>query len=336
MDDRKELSDRQVFELIDMFSELKVQSLIFIGGEPTLKSGLSTYVAAAKSKGIREVTVVTNGRLLSNPRFVDQLRGSGLDIFSVSIHSINKEIHDTISGVPSWSQTYEGILNILEAGGRCSVNIVAGKENYSTVTASAKHFVSLGVEAVVVTCALTSYDKSVDEFDDEFSLDPKDFAILIEELSETDPRIQIMHELPLCLIPRNTLVKLLQNGKLGFGCHVGTGQGMCVNNDGHLVACNTMNFLDLGNLFGEDNHLVRNTGDILKHWSVIQEDLRLEIDVYRSEHCKKCAFWPQCKAGCPVVWGTREPSDYINSTLSNLSLERLGLTTKVAREGGDM
>jgi len=318
-----ELDDKQVFQLIDMFSSLGVMSLIFIGGEPTLKSGLSKFVEAAKAAGIPEVTVVTNGRILSDMVKVEELSAAGLDVFSISIHSMERVIHDAISGVPSWDQTNLAIENVIATGARCSVNIVAGNGNINTVLESAKHYAAVGAEAVVVTCALTYYDKTNEEFSDEYSLDPRAFGQLVVDLQETDAHVQIMHELPLCLIPKETLVHLIQSGKLGFGCHVGTGQGMCVNNDGHLVACNTMNFLDLGDLFGNEQ-LVDNPEAVRVHWEEVQRDLRGEIDVYRAKECETCALWSQCKAGCPVIWGTREPADFINASLSSLNLEDLG------------
>jgi radical SAM protein with 4Fe4S-binding SPASM domain len=328
-----ELSDAQVHRLIQMFSELNVVSLVFIGGEPTLKKSLPQYVSAAKKAGITEVTVVTNGRLLSDISRVEALNRAGLDVFSVSIHSMERDVHDEISGVPSWNQTYRAIENVVRTGARCSVNLVAGKANYRTILDSAKHFADMGVEAVVVTCALTYYDKTREEFSDEYSLDPHEFAQLVVDLEETDARVQIMHELPLCLIPKETLAYLIRNGKLGFGCHVGSGHGMCVNNDGHLVACNTMNFLDLGDLFGNEQ-LVDDVGALKKHWEKVQTDLRTEIDVYRAEECRTCVLWPQCKAGCPVVWGTRDPDAYINSSLSSFSPEDLGLYSKTTSKGG--
>jgi molybdenum cofactor biosynthesis enzyme MoaA len=93
-------------QLVDFFYELDILSCIFIGGEPTLYKGLPELVRLAKDRGIEEVTVVSNGRRLSSSTYVQELCSAGVDLFSVTIHSIVPALHNAIAGVNAWQQTY--------------------------------------------------------------------------------------------------------------------------------------------------------------------------------------------------------------------------------------
>ena len=91
----KSMSFGMAEKSVRFFSDLKIEDCIFIGGEPTLHPDLISLVSIAKQGAIKNVTIVTNGIKLSERRYAGDLAESGVDRFSISIHSSEKQMgHD--------------------------------------------------------------------------------------------------------------------------------------------------------------------------------------------------------------------------------------------------
>ncbi|PIS41857.1 MAG: hypothetical protein COT25_00820, partial [Candidatus Kerfeldbacteria bacterium CG08_land_8_20_14_0_20_42_7] len=123
-------------QVVDFFGKLGIYSCIFIGGEPTLYPGLPKLIRQAKICGIPEITVVSNGRKYKHRDYVRMLAAEGLDHFSISIHSSDRESHNSICGTSSWDDTIQGIQNVVAEGYRCTLNLIAGRRNYDSVLES--------------------------------------------------------------------------------------------------------------------------------------------------------------------------------------------------------
>ena len=60
-------------------------------GEPTLHAGLINIIRYAKSKGIKEISFLTNGYKLKLDYFI-KLAQAGIDLITVSIDGMAKRI----------------------------------------------------------------------------------------------------------------------------------------------------------------------------------------------------------------------------------------------------
>lgn len=307
-------------QLVDLFIGLNVCSCVFIGGEPTLYAGLPDLVKRAKIGHIKETTIVTNGRLLKDKKMVTEFVESGLDVFSISIHSAFPEIHDAISRRKSWKETVAGIKNVVKSGKLCSLNVVAGKQNIGSIKESLPIFIDWGAQRIIVSCAIPCLTEN--GINGENALDPRRFAELIEDLVEMPPQVVILHELPLCLIPAPIFLKLIKEKRLGYGCHIGIGKGLCVDVNGGVMPCNSFPDCSVTNLF-RNGKLLYSPEDFLNFWrtSTAATSLRQKANVKRSATCNDCKLWELCNCGCPLNWGFFEPDDYINSGLRGVSLE---------------
>lgn len=305
-------------QLVDFFEQLGVNSCIFIGGEPTLYRDLASLVARAKAAGIKDVTVVSNGRRFSKSEFTQPFIEAGLDVFSISIHSADPAVHDAIAGVPCWQETMDGIRTVVRLGGRCSLNVVAGPGNVDNIADSLPALLDTGASEIIISCAIPRING--DRIDGEYSLNPYRFAELAAAVLDAPPSVKILHELPLCILPPETFERLARADRLGYGCHIGTGRGLAVDVDGKVIPCNSFPHLGLVDLF-EDGKLRYNRDEFLAVWSE-QEDvleLRREANVMRSPHCQECKLWRFCSCGCPLTWGHYSPEDYINPGLVQIS-----------------
>jgi len=89
----KELSDKEVLELMEEIKDIKPFNLCFSGGEPLLRKKLLLSCAKQLSnKGIR-VSLVTNGYFLDE-RTVKELKDSGVSDIEVSIDGATPETHE--------------------------------------------------------------------------------------------------------------------------------------------------------------------------------------------------------------------------------------------------
>jgi len=307
-------------QTVDFFADLGIFSVIFIGGEPTLYPELNKLVEQAKKRQIPEVTVVSNGRLFKKPELVNRLVEAGLDVFSISIHGANREIHDRISGVASWDESIEGIKNVVAAGQNCSVNIVAGPQNYESIPDSIPQILNLGVAQIIVSCSIPFFAMGKIEGDN--ALDPKVFARLVEKIADAPRNVVILHELPLCLIPRQIFLRLIEENRLGYGCHIGEGKGLSIDVDGTVTPCNSIPNHPIMELF-DDSRLLYTPEVFMEVWSNDEEitAIREQANVYRSEICQRCDLWKMCTCGCPLAWGHFDPADYITEELLGIKAE---------------
>jgi len=307
-------------QLVDFFIALDIYSCIFIGGEPTLYKKLTDLVSQAKKGGIKELTVVSNGRKYSKKEYVQDLIAAGLNNFSISIHSGFQYIHDLISRVPAWEQTIGGIKNVVSLGHFCSLNVVVGPGNVTSTIDSLKILLDLGVDKIIVSAVIPCVGEN--GITGEYALDPQDFGELATQIADLDERVVVLHELPLCLIPREPFVRLVEQNRLGFGCHVGLGRGLSVDVDGKVIPCNSFAHHPMIDLF-QDGKL-RFSPDEFRHvWATDEtvKSVRDAVNVYRSEICKECDLWSLCNCGCPMTWGAFNPEDYINDGLLDIKAE---------------
>lgn len=328
----RHMSIRMAKNAIDFYVELGIISLIFIGGEPTLYPYLANLAGYARQKGVPEITVVTNGRRMSDTKYTTTLAAAGIDTFSMTIHSTRSDLHDLISGCSAAHQAFAGIRNVVQTGKRCSINLVVSKDNFDDVPHSIPVFLNeWGVTNVTVSCANPAV--TGETVDGSESLHPHRFAELIVKLADFSKEVEILHELPICIIPEGTLVKLLKEGRLGFGCHIGLGNGIILDVDGDILPCNSFSGHKMLKLFDGPQALYT-ANDFLRIWSSSPpfKELRANANVYRSEKCKQCGIWAICNGGCPIVFGHYEPDEIILGSSKSMTLERI---QRLSRGGDD-
>ena len=319
-----EMSEKMAVSLVELYGALKVSSLIFIGGEPTLYKYLTSLVELGRIVDIPMVTVVTNGRRLADMSYTFDLAGAGLDIFSISIHSANEAVHDPITKrFGSWREVVKGIGNAVQAGKKVSLNIIAGPQNIESLPDSMPFFLDKGIDEIILSSAIPCITST--GINGENSLEPMRFVGLIEDVKDMSSKIKILHELPLCIIPKETVMELSKTGRLGFGCHIGIGYGLAVDATGCAIPCNSFHSHPLLSLFDERDNLQYTAEGFLQVWMEKMDikEFRDAVNVYRSDHCKECGIWELCNCGCPVGWGHYNPEDYINANLADLTTNDL-------------
>ncbi len=138
-------------EIISLLFEKKQKGydyVEFTGGEPTLRKDLVKLVKSAKLYGYKTISMMTNGRMLSNKNYAKEIVDAGINLIVVSIHGHNFKVHQELTrGFNGFNQTMDGIKNLHELdfyniGANCVVN----KLNYQYVIEIAKLFRDLRIK----------------------------------------------------------------------------------------------------------------------------------------------------------------------------------------------
>ncbi|MBI2392096.1 MAG: radical SAM protein [Deltaproteobacteria bacterium] len=89
------------------------EEVCFTSGEPTTRPELPEFAAWARELGYARVSVMTNGRRLSQLAYAAHLTKHGMNRFYVSIHGHEKKLHEGLTRTPdSFEQTVAGLDSI--------------------------------------------------------------------------------------------------------------------------------------------------------------------------------------------------------------------------------
>ena len=121
-------------------------SVVFTGGEVTLREDLPDVVRAARAMGYQHVQVQTNGRRLSYTPYLKELMAAGVTEFAPALHGRDAQTHDAlVRAKGAFQQTVRGIRNAREAGARVVLNSVVLKQNFRQLPAMTQLFAMLKV-----------------------------------------------------------------------------------------------------------------------------------------------------------------------------------------------
>jgi pyruvate-formate lyase-activating enzyme/SAM-dependent methyltransferase len=143
--DRKQLPGLTTEEAqarIEQARDIGAQSVLFSGGEPTLRRDLPELATTCRQLGMR-FGLITNGRMLGYPPLVRRLLDSGLEYAYLSLHGPT-EIHDRLVRVPgAFSQTLAGARLLAGRGLHVTLAAVVVEDNLDSLPALADIAASL-------------------------------------------------------------------------------------------------------------------------------------------------------------------------------------------------
>ncbi|MEM2998567.1 MAG: GTP 3',8-cyclase MoaA [Thermoproteota archaeon] len=105
----------EVKRIVQISCELGVENVKITGGEPLLRRDLEEIVSGLKGlKALREISMVSNGRLLSAERS-ERLKKAGLSRVNINLPSLNPDTYLKMTG-GSLEDALNGVRNAVEAG----------------------------------------------------------------------------------------------------------------------------------------------------------------------------------------------------------------------------
>jgi radical SAM protein with 4Fe4S-binding SPASM domain len=287
-----EMSTEEWKQVIDRLHEIGVFIVTFTGGEPTLREDLPELLTYAQQKGV--VTgLVTNGRKLSDKRYVDKLERAGLDFVQVTLESHKAQIHDQMTGAKgSWKETVAGITNVVLSKIYVTTNTTLSKYNAPYFLDSIDFIKELGVDGF--GCNSLIYSGKANEISEEFALPLEALNLLMPKIRDKANQVGLKF---LWYTP--TQYCRFDPVKLGLGVKSCTAANinMCVAPNGDVYPCQSY-FESLGKILKDDWQKIWN--------SPLAEKIRNRE--YVEPKCKDCPQLQICGGGCPLEL---EKKDYV-------------------------
>jgi cyclic pyranopterin phosphate synthase len=101
------LSWKELERLAGVFHELGIRKVRMTGGEPLVRSGAEEFVKFLSGVGFADLSMTTNGHLLSDR--CEKLIAAGLHRINISLDSLNKERFERITRTKSFESVMKGI-----------------------------------------------------------------------------------------------------------------------------------------------------------------------------------------------------------------------------------
>ena len=147
---KKQQGNRTTQEIKSYLKEAKksgCDSIVFTGGEPTIRDDIVELVSFAYSLGFERIQLQTNARMLSSLSLCKELINAGANEFSPALHGHIPELHDYLTRAKgSYAQTVQAIRNLKQLNQCVITNTVVVKPNYRYLPELAQLFVSLRVD----------------------------------------------------------------------------------------------------------------------------------------------------------------------------------------------
>ena len=100
-------------KVLDEGSLKGLQSVVFTGGEPTLHPGFINFIAYAASKKFPDISVITNGSLLSD-KIIYGILDHDVSRINISFDSISQSTYKKVRGVDDYAKVIRNIDRLIE------------------------------------------------------------------------------------------------------------------------------------------------------------------------------------------------------------------------------
>ena len=270
-------------KILDRLWDLRIPHVVFTGGEPTIREDLPELIKHAENNG--QITGLnTNGRKLSDPRYMEALVEAGLDHVQVTFESHVPEIHDLmVCHKGAFTETVEGIRNALNTRLFVMTNTTMLTHNKHTIPQTIEYLANLGVPTVGLNALIYSgRGKTVGTGLKETEL---------HELLESAQKITFTNNQKLIWYTPTQYCNF-DPVQAGFGIKGCTAAlyNMCLEPDGGVLPCQSY-YQPLGNILNDSWDTIWN--------HELSTSLR-ERNIL-PEKCSGCLIRNECGGGCPLI-----------------------------------
>jgi len=257
--------DRSTEEIIKDLAKGKKKGyskVEFTGGEPTIRPDILYLIKTAKDLGYENITVSTNGAMLSYRDFCRKIIKNGLNSVAFTLNAHNSQLGDAICRTPeAFNRTVQGIKNVLEYPSvEVSVNTVVFQLNYKYLQQIGEFIHDLGVRCWHILDLIP--DGYAEKFYKILAVNPSNLSNRFSNLDEVIKKFNlvIFFDFPLCLFP----LQIFKNPRVNF-----------------ITAESKM-------------ETIKQTGYNPKRFKKSTDNSYNDIHKQRIEICKKCKFYKSC------------------------------------------
>ncbi len=268
-------------KVLDILWKLGIFHVAFTGGEATMRDDLSELVGTAEDLGMVS-GLLTNGRRLSDKKYIKRLIDEGIDYFQITLESSDKKIHNKMVGADAFDETVSGIRNAAMSPIHTITNTTITKLNVKTLSDTVDFVASLGVDAfamngIIYTGRAKSGETAISEDELKSVLE-----VVTEAAARNDLRFIWYTPTQYCRFNPMELdigIKQCTAGKFN----------MCIEPNGDVLPCQSY-FEPLGNILKDDWEKIWN------HPLLISMRNR----EFLMDKCTDCDLLGVCGGGCPL------------------------------------
>ncbi|MHC1604965.1 MAG: radical SAM protein [Candidatus Methanofastidiosia archaeon] len=171
--ERSELDTAQWKSVIDTIDAIDVGSMVFTGGEPTLRSDLVDYNHDLVTG------LVTNGRLLTKD-LVRKLESAELDHIQITIEGLEKTHNFMVGSADAYTETVKGLKNALDSSIFTLTDTTLTRKNCKEFSPLLEELHSLGLKRFAVNSVI--YSGKAENAD--YGLTASELKPLLEDISD--------------------------------------------------------------------------------------------------------------------------------------------------------
>jgi radical SAM protein with 4Fe4S-binding SPASM domain len=281
-----ELSTPDWIKVIKRVKEQSIFVVTFTGGEPTLREDLPQLLQFAQDSGL--VTgLVTNGRRLSDTKYIHSLEKAGLDFAQITVESYIPQVHDRMTcSTGSWEETIQGLVNTLSSEIYVSTNTTLTTLNADSALETMTFLKSIGVKNFCCNSLIYSGRGISSE---SIALPIEKLKKILQELEEKADQLGMTFT---WFTP--TRYCELDPTSMGLGLKSCSAAllNMCVAPNGDVYPCQSY-FKPVGNILRDKWESIWN--------NPLCVDLRERK--FAPPECKDCTDFKTCGSGCPLEYG---------------------------------
>jgi len=304
-------------DTIEEMKRIGAEKCTLIGGEPTIYPYFFELLQYGHKLNLFMKTV-TNGRLLSDIKFVRKLKKSGISLVAISIHGPTAEIQNLITQTNSYKETIRGIKNCIKEKINLITLTTINKINKKEIYEIGKFLNDLGVRNIIFNLACPSEGKKISK---KYVLPPDKLAIVIQEnylkFKKGGIKVGFYATIPLCLYKTELLEKMIKEKYLiplvEGGCNIYSSSGLAFDPWGNIIPCCKQTLKVLAKTKDKNNRFIYR-GKFEEIWKKIRKNFGKKAWHYPSKKCFSCKYLKECIGGCPLFWRHFNPAKYVKST----------------------
>ncbi len=296
-------------KLVIISHELRVENILFIGGEPTMWKHLLSLNTLCRQLGIK-TTLVTNAMCFGNDKYWEKYLQSPNDAIGISIKAGSSDQFKEVTKANVFKKVRRGISRAINHC-QCGVNATYNSYYRNTLPDLAQFAMDCGAKSFKIDFCSPVFIGG--QASNRFMVEPEDLVADILRMYPTLKRIthdEIVFEmeLPLCIWPSDFIEELIREQKLMTVCQLLKRRGLIFSTDGSLLLCNALFDFPVGK-FGRDFSDAESLKNFLRSKTITSIYDRLSC--YSDDCCSICDWYSYCGGGCPLRWAIYKPRDLV-------------------------
>jgi len=293
---------------VKAMKDIGVESVILIGGEPTIHPHFLEIVRLIKAYGLN-CYLVTNALRFADQSFLDRTIEAGVDSITISFKSPTRELFKKDTSMDMFEVQCQAVKNV----GLSPIHSVMNVTACDTLLENLDGMIEIAKELKVSSFAIDT-GKPIflndESYADGMGSPKRMVNFFIEanrKLKNSHLRFSLKVAIPFCLFPKAYLDEMLADGNVMSGCQMQSGNGLIVDPQGRIIPCNHICDKFLG-VMGEEGVM-----DLESYWRYRNSE---QVDKFfqiaascQSKKCVECNYWTKCGGGCKLYWMHYQPKD---------------------------